>query len=101
MKDILHHEDMTYLDDTIRNKIIDSVITNTYTILQQHAAADDFRHRVLIVANGWLNKKIWARCLAVCVSRKIEEDLNRAFRLARLTTIQTVSNNVCINRTLC
>ncbi|QRW26242.1 type-III integral membrane protein of unknown function [Rhizoctonia solani] len=89
MKGIPQQNEVTYLDDAIHNDITDSVITNTYTLIQQHVAADDYAHRVLIVANGWLNKKIWTRCLSVCVSGKVEEGLNMIFMRARLNTIET------------
>ncbi|CAE6368145.1 unnamed protein product [Rhizoctonia solani] len=89
MRDIPSYAEMTYLDDKIRNDIIDSVVSKTYAMIQQHVAADDYTHRVLIVANDWLNKKIWTRCLAVRASKEIEDDLNRVFMLARLTTILT------------
>ncbi|KAF8761308.1 hypothetical protein RHS01_00165 [Rhizoctonia solani] len=87
MKGIPQQNEVTYLDDAIHNDITDSVITNTYTLIQQHVAADDYAHRVLIVANGWLNKKIWTRCLSVCVSGKVEEGTAGSAEVQRPTPV--------------
>ncbi|KAG8690636.1 hypothetical protein FRC11_010236 [Ceratobasidium sp. 423] len=88
LKEVPQHPGANQLDDTTRNNIMDSVITTTYAMIQQHAATDDYAVRVLVVANNWLNKKIWTRCLAVCVGPELGEEVNSTSMLAQLTTVQ-------------
>ncbi|KAG8758943.1 hypothetical protein FRC11_002833 [Ceratobasidium sp. 423] len=88
MKEVSRPSEMNHVDDATRNNTMDSVITATYGMIQQHVIADDYAVRVLVVANNWLNEKIWTRCLAVCVGREIGEEVNEASMLAQLTTIR-------------
>ncbi|KAJ1300551.1 hypothetical protein OPQ81_002205 [Rhizoctonia solani] len=86
--DVPNDTQVNPVDEATRNSVMDSVITATYTMIQEHTSADDYADRVLLVANSWLNKKIWARCLTVCISREIEEEVNSISMLAQLTTIR-------------
>lgn len=83
------HTDTNHMCDTTRDNCMDSVITATYDMVQQHAAADDYEDRILVVANSWLNEKIWIRCLAVCIGREIGEEVNNMSVLARLAIVQS------------
>ncbi|KAG8706316.1 hypothetical protein FRC11_008329 [Ceratobasidium sp. 423] len=89
MKEVPHHLEMNQVDNAMRNNIMDSVITTTYALIQRHTAADDYTVRVLVVANDWLNKKIWTRCLAVCIGREIGKEVDNMSMLAQLTTART------------
>ncbi|CAE6541540.1 unnamed protein product [Rhizoctonia solani] len=80
--------ELNYVDDTMRNNATDAIITATYSMLQQQATADDYATRVLVVANSWLNEKIWTRCLAVCVGREIGHEVDRMTMSTQLITVQ-------------
>ncbi|CAE6339092.1 unnamed protein product [Rhizoctonia solani] len=80
--------ELNYVDDTMRNNATDAVISATHNILQQQANADDYSTRVLVVANSWLNEKIWTRCLAVCVGREIGREVDQMTMSTQLITVQ-------------
>ncbi|EUC59346.1 hypothetical protein RSOL_309410 [Rhizoctonia solani AG-3 Rhs1AP] len=67
-----HQGELNFVDDATHNNGMDSVIMAT----------------VLIVANIWLNEKIWTRCLAVCVGREIGKEVDRMTMLTQLITVQ-------------
>ncbi|CAE6473108.1 unnamed protein product [Rhizoctonia solani] len=83
-----HQGELNFVNDATRSNGMDSVIMATYDMIQQHAAADDYATRVLIVANIWLNEKIWTRCLAVCVGREIGKEIDRITMSTQLITVQ-------------
>ncbi|CUA69191.1 hypothetical protein RSOLAG22IIIB_08322 [Rhizoctonia solani] len=80
--------ELNYVDDTMRNNATGVVISATHNILQQQANADDYSTRVLVVANSWLNEKIWTRCLAVCVGREIGREVDQMTMSTQLITVQ-------------